>query len=267
MSAAVGARREVRGGSARRRFAIVTLATLVGVAATARLGVWQLARAAEKIALQTALDTRAHLAPLDNAALAHAAAPAEAQHYRPAVVHGRWVAGHTIFLENRQMNGRPGFFVVTPLRLAGRDDALLVQRGWAPRDIRDRTLLPHVDEPAGEVDVRGLIAPPPARLFEFSAAASGPIRQNLDLAAYSAEIKLPLAPLSLQQTEADGSAAAAASAAGPSAADTLLRQWPHPAVDVHKHYGYAFQWFAMSALMLGLYVWFQLVRPRLRRVA
>ncbi|MEO5695997.1 MAG: SURF1 family protein, partial [Burkholderiaceae bacterium] len=34
-----------------------------------------------------------------------------------------------------------------------------------------------------------------------------------------------------------------------------------------KHYGYAFQWFALSALMTGLYVWFRLVRPRLRRGA
>ncbi|HKX44752.1 MAG TPA: SURF1 family protein, partial [Burkholderiaceae bacterium] len=112
--------------NARRGFAIVTLATIVGAALTARLGVWQLSRAAEKVALQTALDTRGHLPPLDNFALARDAAQAEAQHYRPAVLRGHWVAGHTIFLENRQMNGRPGFFVVTPLRLTGRDDALLV---------------------------------------------------------------------------------------------------------------------------------------------
>jgi surfeit locus 1 family protein len=51
------------------------------------------------------------------------------------------------------------------------------------------------------------------------------------------------------------------------AGDGLLRQWPLPAVDVHKHYGYAFQWGALGALMTGLYVWFQLIRPRLRRAA
>jgi surfeit locus 1 family protein len=49
-------------------------------------------------------------------------------------------------------------------------------------------------------------------------------------------------------------------------ADGLLRQWPAPAADVGKHYGYAFQWFAMSALIVGLYAWFQLLRPALRRV-
>jgi surfeit locus 1 family protein len=34
---------------------------------------------------------------------------------------------------------------------------------------------------------------------------------------------------------------------------------------VGKHHGYAFQWFALSALIAGLYVWFQLLRPRLAR--
>ena len=242
--------------TAARRFAIVTIAAILGVSITARLGAWQLSRAAEKVALQTALDTRGHLAPLGNADLARETGQADGQHYRPAVLRGQWVGGHTVFLENRQMNGRPGFFVVTPLRLDGRGDAVLVQRGWAPRDIRDRTLLPRVDEPAGTIEVHGLIAPPPSRLFEFSATQGGAIRQNLDLAAFSAEIHLPLAPVSVQQNDS-------AATAG----DALLRQWPHPAVDVHKHYGYAFQWFAMSALMAGLYVWFQLVRPRLRRLA
>ena len=242
--------------TAARRFAIVTIAAILGVSITARLGAWQLSRAAEKVALQTALDTRGHLAPLGNPDLARETGQADGQHYRPAVLRGQWVGGHTVFLENRQMNGRPGFFVVTPLRLDGRGDAVLVQRGWAPRDIRDRTLLPRVDEPAGTIEVHGLIAPPPSRLFEFSATQGGAIRQNLDLAAFSAELHLPLAPVSVQQSDS-------AATAG----DALLRQWPHPAVDVHKHYGYAFQWFAMSALMAGLYVWFQLVRPRLRRLA
>ena len=34
---------------------------------------------------------------------------------------------------------------------------------------------------------------------------------------------------------------------------------------MQKHYGYAFQWFALAALIAVLYVWFRLVRPRQRR--
>ena len=239
--------------SAAGRTTAVLVATLVGVAATANLGAWQLRRAAQKIALESALDSRASMPAISTGELAASTALAEPQRYRPVQLRGRWVAGQTVFLENRQMESRVGFYVVTPLRLAGRSDAVLVQRGWVPRDLRDRTLLPVVTTPEGEVEVIGHIAPPPARLYEFAAAASGVIRQNLDVPSFAAESGLTLLPLSVQQDDA-------ASTRG----DGLLRRWSRPAVDVQKHYGYAFQWFALCALMTGLYVWFQLVRPRLR---
>lgn len=240
--------------SATGRAAVILLATLLGVALTANLGAWQLRRAAQKVALQAALESRAQLPALAASDLARTAEAAQAQHYRAVRLRGQWVGGHNVFLDNRQMGDRVGFYLVTPLQLEGRPEAVLVQRGWVPRDQRDRTLLPNVPTPTGLVDVVGHIAPPPARLYEFTAAASGVIRQNLDLGAFAAETGLRLAPLSVQQSDS-------AATAG----DGLLRAWPRPAVDVQMHYGYAFQWFAMSALMTGLYVWFQLVSPRLKR--
>lgn len=229
-------------------------ATVLGVALTASLGAWQLGRAAQKITIQSALEARKGLPVLSAADLARDAQGAALQHYRPARLRGHWVAERTVFLENRQMNTRVGFYVVTPLQLEGRSEAVLVQRGWVVRDLNDRSRLPPITTPSGLVEVQGLIAPPPARLYEFSAVATGAIRQNLDLASFALETGLRLAPVSLQQDDAAGSAG-----------DGLLRQWPRPAVDVQKHYGYAFQWFAMSALMAGLYVWFQLLRPRRKR--
>ncbi|HJV63317.1 MAG TPA: SURF1 family protein [Albitalea sp.] len=237
------------------RAMVVLLATLAGMALTARLGVWQLSRAAQKEALQQELQSRAALPELAASALAGDEQRAQAQHYRRIRLQGRWIDRATVFLDNRQMNGRPGFFVVTPLRLAGSERVVLVQRGWAPRDQADRTRLPVLPSTTGEVTVAGHVAPPPSRLFEFGSDAAGPIRQNLDLAAYGREIGVPLAPLSVvQDAPADPD-------------DGLLRQWPRPAVDVDKHYGYAFQWFALCALIAGLYVWFQLVRPRFARRA
>jgi surfeit locus 1 family protein len=240
--------------SAAGRAAAVLAATLIGVTITASLGAWQLRRASQKLALQSALDSRAGMPALAVADLAAATDAAEAQHYRPVRLRGRWVVGRTVFLDNRQMDARVGFFVITPLQLDGRDDAVLVQRGWAPRDQRNRTLLPAVPTPTGDVDVAGHIAPPPARLYEFSAAASGVIRQNLDLESFAAESGLRLVPLSVRQDDSPATLG-----------DGLLRRWSRPAIDVQKHYGYAFQWFALCALMAGLYVWFQLVRPRLQR--
>jgi surfeit locus 1 family protein len=242
-------------GRSRRRAAAVLVAAVAGAALTARLGFWQLDRAAEKTALATSIESRSRLPELPMTALAATPAEAEAQHWRKVRLHGRWLAAHSVFLDNRQMDGRPGFFVVTPLQI-GPGDAVLVQRGWAPRNQEVRSALPPVATPAGEVEVLGLIAPPPSRLYEFGHQVSGPIRQNLDLAAASREFGITLRPLSIWQLEA---------AANPG--DGLARHWPVAAVDVSTHYGYAFQWFALSALVAGLYVWFQLIRPRLRQRA
>lgn len=237
------------------RAALLLAAALAAAALTARLGLWQLDRAAQKTALQQATLARQAEPPLPATELATTEAQAQAQHHRRATLPGQWVEGATVFLENRQMNGRPGFYVVTPLRLSD-GSAVLVQRGWLPRDAADRTRVQAPPLAEGAVEVTGRIAPPPSRLYEFDGAGAGPIRQNLDMVAYAAETGLTLRPLSLVQTEPE-----ARSAAG----DTLLRAWPEPAAGVHKHHGYAFQWFALSALILGLYVWFQLVVPRLRR--
>ncbi|MES2101142.1 MAG: SURF1 family protein [Pseudomonadota bacterium] len=240
--------------SAKGRAVVVLVATLIGVAITANLGAWQLRRAAQKIALQDALESRAKLMPLNAAELARTPEQVEPQHYRSVHLRGQWLAQRNVFLENRQMNGRVGFYLVTPLQLEGRPEVVLVQRGWVPRDLRDRSLLPPIASAAGTVDVDGHIAPAPARLYEFAPSTSGLIRQNLDLGEFARETGLPLAPLSVLQVDSPGTAG-----------DGLLRQWPRPAVDVQKHYGYAFQWFALCALMAGLYVWFQLVRPRWKR--
>ena len=225
-------------------------AALLGAALTARLGFWQLDRAAQKIALQTAIDAEA-----ERPAIANADLGGPGQLHRRVVLRGTWVAERTVWLDNRPMDGRAGFFVVTPLRLAGRDDAILVQRGWAPRHSAERNRLPPLATPAGEVEVIGRLAASPSRLYELGEGSTGAIRQNLDPATFGAEAGLKLLPLTVVQT--------ADSATG--ADDRLLRHWPAPELGLHKHYGYAFQWFALCALILVLYVWFQLIRPRLRR--
>ena len=56
------------------RFWLIALAALLGVLVTVSLGRWQLSRAAEKEALQAALDERGRLPAVDGAALLSAAA-------------------------------------------------------------------------------------------------------------------------------------------------------------------------------------------------
>lgn len=242
------------------RFWLLTLAAVAGCALTTSLGFWQWGRAHDKLALEAQIQARRELPALSQEVLLLPASP-DLQHRRVAL-RGRWLADRTVFLENRQMDGRVGFYVVTPLQLAGPDTqavpggpaaqapVVLVQRGWAPRDQADRTRLPPVETPTGEVLLEGRIAPPPAKLYDFDPAARGPIRQNLDWAAFRAETGLPLVAGSVQQL-------------GP-ASEGLVRDWPMPASGADKNYGYAFQWWALASVILILYVWFQFIAPRRR---
>jgi surfeit locus 1 family protein len=231
---------------------VVLFGALLMAALTARLGWWQLDRAAQKNATARAIAERGALPPVS---ALPASGAADLLHRRVAL-QGQWSAGHTVYLENRQMHGRPGFYLITPLQLAD-GSAVVVQRGWLPRNPRERTRVAVVPTPAGVVEVQGRLAAPPGKLYDFAKPAGGALRQNLDLVAYASETGLRL--------HTDVSVLQAAPAASGAAADGLLRDWPPADFGVGKHYGYAFQWFGLSALVVGLYVWFQLVLPRRRR--
>jgi len=234
-----------------RRFWWITLAAVIGIVVTALLGRWQLARAAQKEAIDAAIEQRQALPVLDGASLApHQLADESTLMHRRVLLRGRWVAQKTVYLDNRQMFGRPGFFVFTPLLVAP-DRAVLVQRGWIARNFEDRSRLEPVSTPDGQVEVTARIAAAPSRLYDFAAPEEGnsPIRQNLDLAAFRRETGLPLASLTAVQTG--------------NASEGLQRQWPAVTAGVERHYGYAFQWFGLCALIVFLYAWFQFIRrPR-----
>jgi surfeit locus 1 family protein len=242
------------------RSAVILVLALSVTALTARLGWWQLDRADQKQRMQQALDTRAAMPPLPPSELAQRAGDIAAQAHRTTTLRGRWLNDLSIYLDNRPMAGRIGFYLVTPLAM---DDGttVLVQRGWVPRDLMDRSRVPPPPPQIPTEGVRGRLAPALARLYEFDATAKGLIRQNLELSAYAAETGLNLRPWVLVQLE-DSETMRASGVSN----DDLKRQWPAPDTGLQKHHGYAFQWFSLSVLTLTLYGWFQVIRPRRRVV-
>ena len=148
------------------RAIVLLLATLVSAGLTARLGFWQLDRAAQKEALQAAVQASADLPPLLTAELSGA------QLHRRVQLTGHWLADKTVFLDNRSMAGRSGFYVLTPLQLEGRPELALVQRGWSPRDAADRSRLQAVPTPTGLVALNGRLIAAPSKVYEFAPAAS-----------------------------------------------------------------------------------------------
>lgn len=232
------------------RFWLITVAAVAGLLTTLSLGRWQLDRAAEKEALHEALERERARPVLSQREWLQAARENQSLLHRPVDLKGVWLPQFNVYLDNRQMKGRPGFFVLTPLALSGEQGVVLVQRGWVPRDFVDRNRLVEVPTPQGEVTVRARVAPVPAKLLELGSAGaaegSSRIRQNLDWDAFRQETGLPLLPGSMVQIDP--------------AADGLLRDWFEPGAGTEKHHGYAFQWFGLAGLIALLYVWFQIVR-------
>ena len=236
------------------RWWVATVVGMLGVCLGIALGLWQLDRADQKTRAQAALQAQWHAQPLDasavhNALAQHGQVPADWLH-RPVALHGQWLPAHTVYLDNRQMQGRPGFWVLTPLQLAS-GEVVLVQRGWIPRNFQDRAALQAIETPAGTVAIEGHIAASPARLYDLGAQVADPaqphIRQNLQLADYAQSTGLPLWPVMVVQSGA--------------ASEGLLREWPQPGSGIATHHGYAFQWFAIAAVLAAMLLWFQILRP------
>ena len=149
------------------------------------------------------------------------------------------------------MNAKQGFFVVTPL-LTSSHEYVLVERGWIPRDFMNRKNLALIDTPAGTVtiDARHMPDPTPPAVFGKEAASEHPIVASIDLTTLGKALPNKAYKGMVQQVGG--------------ASEGLVRNWYEPASGVEKHYGYAFQWFAMCATVLGLYLWFQWIKPKLK---
>lgn len=249
----------------KRRLAVA--AGVIVALLTARLGVWQLDRASEKTAMAEQQRQRASATPWtgrDWPCAATMGLPAQ----QPVRLRGHWLRGKTVFLDNRPMDGVPGFFVVTPLRLAESACAggvVLVQRGWWPRDAHDRQRLPHFPERDGEVEVRGVVQAQVSQTYALGDEAPPPpgatrvLRQNVDDVFWRAWLGQSPLPGALLQGHPE--VMTSAPPVDPAVPD-LRRNWPQSDLGVDKHHGYAAQWFALSALSVGLTLWFSVIRPR-----
>ena len=249
------------------RWWVAMVAGIGGVCLGIALGMWQLDRAAQKKQLHAAMQAQAaapmldaqavrqHLLQLQQLSPSQQGEAAWAPWlHRPIRLQGQWLAADTVYLDNRQMQGRPGFYVLTPLQLAD-GGIVLVQRGWIARNFQDRTALQPIATPAGTVEVQGQLAGSPGRLYALgddgAALVQQPrILQNLSISAYAQATGLPLWPVIVVQTGA--------------ASEGLLRDWPQPSSGIATHHGYAFQWFAIAAVLAAMLLWFQFLRPARR---
>jgi surfeit locus 1 family protein len=212
------------------------IATVVAVALGIALGQWQTRRAAEKEQIETKLSERQSAPPLAIGVQPRAARDVDELEYRRVVVRGEFVRDRPIYLDNRPYQGVPGFYVLTPLKIAGSDLHVLVARGWTRRDPVDRTKVMAPAPPAGVVDIEGVVKRNAGHVMQLGRPEPlrpGAIVQNLDIAEFAQSSKLAMQPFVIEQLT--------------DTRDQLVRDWPRPSAGVDKHRGYAFQWYALAA--------------------
>ncbi len=250
------------------------LATAAGVIVallTARLGVWQLDRAAEKAEVAELLLQHSSAQPWTagdwpcgkHGQSSHAALPIN----HPVVLRGRWLRAHTVLLDNRPMGGQPGFYVVTPLKLSGTacpGGFVLVQRGWWPRDAQDRLRVPDWLDTDEEVELQGLVLKQVSRTYVIGDEGGAPrdagrlLRQNVDEAFWLGWLGQSPLPGAVLQRHPE---VVTSSVSGSTSAPHFRRDWPRVDAGIDKHHGYAAQWFALSVLSVGLTLWFAVILP------
>ncbi len=219
------------------------MATVVLLPVLVALGMWQLDRARIKLELAERMEQRALAAhqPI-SPALVHA----PSVEYLTGTARGQYDTTHQLLLDNRVLGGRPGYHVVTPLRIAGGETRLLVNRGWIPWG-DDRSKAPAFATPSAQVEVSGELYIPTAggfRLGEDPPLANGrpTLWQRLDVERFAEQVPYPVQPVVMKlspQADAGG----------------FVREWAPPRDGwIDRHRGYAFQWFALAATLLVVFV-------------
>ena len=212
------------------------------IALTVSLGRWQAGRAEEKAALQATYEARSREAPV----VLGGSSAGDALLYRKVRVRGAWVPEGQIFVDNRILEGRAGFHVITPVLVPDAKKVVLVNRGWIARTGAYPSP-PAVATPTGEATVEGLAVVPPRRYLELSYdTVSGNVWQNLSLKRYASEVvRKDVFPVVVLAE---------------SAGEGLVPVREKPNAGIEKHREYALTWFSLAATLAALWAWYSFRR-------
>jgi surfeit locus 1 family protein len=161
---------------------------------------------------------------------------------------GEFLPQFSVLLDNKVYRGRPGYYVVTPLRIGSGSMQVLVNRGWIAAG-RTREDIPVIATPSGEVTVEGYgLEHAPRVLAAGGGSPAGRVWQSVGLDEFSKWSGLALQPVFLEQHSP--------------VADGLVRDWPRPDFGVERHTSYAIQWYLIAALSVAIFITLGLVRDR-----
>lgn len=224
----------------------VHLVTLLAIILFVRLGVWQVERGnfkaviEESVVANSASTVQQPALPLSDL---------ESWRYRNITLTGHFQSEQQFLLDNQIRDQQPGYSVLSPFYVPSMHTTVLVDRGWLPQAAR-REQVPEINVGTEILTIKGSIYVPYEKAYSLGEIAEGedsgwPRRiQFVDYAQLSARLETPLQSFTLRLNAA--------------MENGYRRDWAASQSPANKHYGYAFQWFAMAVAVVVLW-WINIV--------
>jgi len=171
---------------------------------------------------------------------------------------GEFDSEHDCVIINRSKDDRPGVKLITPLRLKGRDETILVDRGFIPYADSDPKVRSKYAV-SGTVRLEGRLKPSQDPQFFFAVPQKAPSDggwkdrwHRLDIPAMAAQLDSSVLPVYLEQTN-------------------QTTRYPafleRAVVSPLRHLNYTIQWASFGTFALGLGIFLQFRRSKHRQPA
>lgn len=228
----------------------ITLFTLVLFPFLISLGMWQLEREQAKIAAQQQYEQRSQSTAIDQAAVNWGEPDLG---WTPISAEGRFDPAHQYLLDNRVLDSKVGYEVLTPFRTD--THVLLVNRGWIAQGV-SRSQLPEAAVSTDVLRISGHIYVPEGETLVLAAdnlsEGNWPkLIQRVDIERIAQDLGLEMsAELRPYTVRLDSYSAG-----------VLETNWSAINMRPETHRAYAVQWFTMATVLLILYLIFSFRRP------
>ncbi|MGE7436491.1 MULTISPECIES: SURF1 family protein [Kitasatospora] len=238
-----------------------TVLALVAIAVCLWLGSWQLGRFEDRVSTHKDGGNSAKApqaaAPLSSVLNGGTAEVGTDTVGREVTVTGSYDPAHQLLVPNRTVDGRNGFYVLTPLRTAD-GPAVAVVRGWVPGAPDGSgtgtasSAVPVPAAPAGQVTVTGRLQAPENSGSGGAVAGGLPAGQLGTISPATLVNVLPYRSY-------DGWVAADAAPGGLTAVPTVQPQGGDGlSLRAFQNLGYTLEWFVFAGFVV--FMWFRLVR-------
>lgn len=233
------------------RFWLVQLSAAAMLALFVTLGTWQLSRGDVKSDIEQAINDQETEVVSPRLPLTEL----EQWRYRKVALAGKYLAEKQFLLDNQVRDGVTGYSVLTPFFVDAYNATVIVDRGWVAQG-PSRNQLPMVEMENINATITGRIYVPYDKPYSLGGIAEGedtnwPRRiQFVDYAQLTTRLSQTLQPFTLRLSKEEPNG--------------YRRDWAENNLSSKKHYGYAFQWYAMAFAIVVLW-WLYSIRPMAKK--